>query len=61
MTVVGNQARMGGYKRFWVGEYNGGVGLSKNVVICPKIGDKGDGLGLALIPAIGSSIGGGEW
>ena len=48
-------------KDFQVGEYNGGVGLSKKVVIWLEIGDKGDGLGLALILAISLSISGGEW
>lgn len=49
MTVVGNQARMGGSERFWASEYDAGSGLSKKVVIWLEVGDKGCSLVLALI------------
>ena len=61
MTIVRNRVRMDGFKRFRVGEYDDGDGLSKRVVIWPEIGDKCGGLALALIPVINSLISGGEW
>ncbi|KAK9209552.1 hypothetical protein WN944_001919 [Citrus x changshan-huyou] len=40
---------MGGSKRFWVGEYDGGGGLSKKLVFWPEFGDKGGDFVVGLI------------
>ena len=45
MTVVGNQVKMGGSERSWVGDYDGGSGLSEKVVFWPEIVDKAGGFG----------------
>ena len=49
MIVVENRVRMGGSIIFWVGEYDGGGGLSEKMVFCPEFGDKGDDFIVGLI------------
>ena len=43
---------MGGSKRFWVGKYDGGGGLSEKVVFWPEIVDKAVGFGGLRFPAV---------
>ena len=52
VTVVGNRARMGGFERFWTGEYDGGGCLSEKVVFWQEIVDKAGGFGGLWFPVV---------
>ena len=40
---------MGGYERFWVGEYDGGCGSFENMMFWPDFRDEGGGFVVVLI------------
>lgn len=51
--MVGNRARIGGFRRFLVVEYESGGGLPRKVVLWLEIGQKCGGFVWALILATG--------